>query len=132
MHLLGRRPPTRAWEHASGAWCGLLLLADTPAFAEAMPSKLGEYLACGLPVITTDLRRQAAVVRDSGAGVVVPAGGDESVGEAVAQVLRDWSGSADGRERLDTCAQAAVKHAAAARRERSVYEDFAHAVAALL
>lgn len=132
VHLLGRRPPTQAWEHASGAWCGLLLLADTPAFAEAMPSKLGEYLACGLPVITTDLRRQAAVVRDSGAGVVVPAGDDESVGEAVAQVLRDWSGSPAGLDRLDACGRAAVAHAEAANRESSVYEDFADAVAALL
>lgn len=130
VHLHGRRPPTQAWEHARGAWCGLLLLADTPAFAEALPSKLGEYLACGLPVISTDLRRQAGVVRESGAGVVVPSGDDASVGAAVGQVLRDWSGP--GRERRDDQADAALRYAAEQERRSSVYEDFADAVAALL
>ena len=131
VHLHGRRPPTQAWEHARGAWCGLLLLADTPAFAEALPSKLGEYLACGLPVITTDLPRQAEVVRGAGAGVVVPVGDDAAVGASVAEVLTRWS-SPEGRLELDACARNAVAHAEAAERESSVYEDFADAVAALL
>lgn len=132
VHLHGRRPPTQAWEHARGAWCGLLLLADTPAFAEAMPSKLGEYLACGLPVVTTDLRRQAGVVRESGAGMVVPTGSDEEVGAAVAQELNRWSGSESGRRDRDARAAAAVAYAAQSTRESGVYEDFADAVAALL
>lgn len=131
IHMHGRRPPTQAWEHARGAWCGLLLLADTPAFAAALPSKLGEYLACGLPVVTTDLPRQAAIVRGAGAGVVVPAGDDASVGAAVAASLRHWSSPAGAAE-LDAAAAAAVAHAAAAERESSVYEDFADAVAELL
>ncbi|GAB98185.1 glycosyltransferase involved in cell wall biosynthesis [Kineosphaera limosa] len=130
VHMYDRRPPTQAWQQARGAWCGLLLLADTPAFAEALPSKLGEYLACGLPVITTDLRRQAEVVRACGAGEVVPAGDDEQVGAAVAEVLRSWS--AEGRESRDAKAQAAVQYAAHQQRGSSVYEDFADTVAALL
>jgi glycosyltransferase involved in cell wall biosynthesis len=67
-----------------------MLLADTPAFQRAVPSKLVEYLACGLPVVTTDLPRQGGVVRDSGAGVVVPTGDDASVGAAVATALNRW------------------------------------------
>ncbi|GAB47083.1 glycosyltransferase [Mobilicoccus pelagius] len=91
----GRRPPREAWCLARGAWAGLLLLHDTPAFREALPSKVGEYLACGLPVVTTDLPRQAAVVRGSAGhgavGVVVPVGEDEAVGAAVAEHLRAWA-----------------------------------------
>lgn len=127
----GRRPPTQAWEHARGAWCGLLLLTDTPAFREAVPSKLSEYLACGLPVVTTDLPRQAAIVGESGAGVVVPGSADdEVVGAAVAQVLRDWSARPD--------ALTAPRAAATARAELDAaesgdpYAAFADAVAALL
>lgn len=132
VHLFGRRPPTQAWERARGAWCGLLLLADTPAFAQALPSKLGEYLACGLPVVTTDLARQGAVVRESRAGMVVPTGADEQVGAAVAEELTRWSGTGHGRSDRAARAQAALAHAAGQERGSSVYEDFADAVAALL
>src|SRR5690606_12171190 len=52
-----RQPPREAWRHASGAWVGLLLLDSTPAFRQAVPSKLYEYMACGLAVVATDLPR---------------------------------------------------------------------------
>ena len=91
----GRMPPAEAFALARGAWAGLLLLAATPAFADALPSKLHEYLACGLAVVTTDLPRSAALVRESGAGVVVPAWSpgepEDHVGAAVGAVLRGWS-----------------------------------------
>lgn len=67
-----RLPPREAWAHARGAWAGLLLLEDTPAFRRAVPSKLYEYLACGLAVLATPLPRVAAILADSGAGVTVP------------------------------------------------------------
>lgn len=85
----GRRPPAEAWRVAAGAWCGLALLDDTRAFRDAVPSKLYEYLACGLPVVVTDLPRQAAIVEDAGAGAVVTAGPDRA--RAAAAVLRRWS-----------------------------------------
>ena len=90
VRLHGRRPPAKAWAMAPGAWCGLMLLGDTPAFQRAIPSKLHEYLACGLPVISTDLPRQSQVLRSSGAGAVVPLGDDATVGAAVADLLNGW------------------------------------------
>lgn len=90
VRLHGRRPPRSAWADAAGAWVGLLLLADTPAFREALPSKIHEYLACGLPVVTTDLPRQAELVRAAAAGVVLPGGDDEAVGAALGAQLRAW------------------------------------------
>jgi glycosyltransferase involved in cell wall biosynthesis len=89
VRLHGRRPPEQAWRLASQAWCGLALLEDTPAFREALPSKLYEYLGCGLAVVVSDLPRQAALVRDAGAGVVVPAGA--GAGEAAGGVLARWA-----------------------------------------
>lgn len=146
--LHGRKPPRDAWQLATGAWAGMLLLTDTPAFRDALPSKVGEYLACGLPVITTDLPRQAAVIRGTGVGgaptdgrgdaagaaglgpcgVVVPNGTDEQVGAAVAEHLRAWA--ADPAE-LHGLRAAALAASARGRRE-DPYAAFAAAVVDLL
>jgi glycosyltransferase involved in cell wall biosynthesis len=80
----GRRPPPQSWQLASGAWVGLSLLEDTPAFRDAVPSKLYEYLEAGLAVATTPLPRAADIVVRSGAGVVVP---DAA---ALSATLRAW------------------------------------------
>ncbi|TDE96138.1 glycosyltransferase [Occultella glacieicola] len=80
-----RLPPADAWAAATGASVGLSLLDDTPAFRAAMPSKIYEYLATGLPVLTTGLPRPAELLRSSGAGVVVT--GSAEAG----QVLAGWT-----------------------------------------
>ncbi|GEA83517.1 hypothetical protein CWIS_16015 [Cellulomonas sp. A375-1] len=98
----GRQPPREAWTFASGAWVGFLMLDATPAFRDAIPSKLYEYLACGLAVIATDLPRSAAVVRETRAGVVVA-----DTGQA-AQALRAWAADPAELERLRTAALAAA------------------------
>jgi glycosyltransferase involved in cell wall biosynthesis len=77
-------PSREAWAITRGAWVGLLLLEPTPAFREAMPSKLYEYLACGLPVVATPLPRVADLLATTGAGVVV----DDASG--VTAILRRW------------------------------------------
>ena len=85
----GRMAPAQSWTLASGAWIGFALLDDTAAFHDAVPSQLYEYLACGLPAVVTDLPRQAALVRESGAGVVVA----DAVGAAAA--LEDFANDPD-------------------------------------
>jgi glycosyltransferase involved in cell wall biosynthesis len=67
----GRLTPRRAWEVASGAWAGFCLLGRTPAFVDAVPSKLYEYLAAGVVPIVSDLPRQRLVVGAAGSGIVV-------------------------------------------------------------
>lgn len=79
----GRRPPEQAWAFATGAWVGLSLLHDTPAFRDAIPSKVYEFISCGLPVIATALPRQAELIERTGAGQVVT-----SVPEAIAAMSR--------------------------------------------
>ena len=129
----GRKPPREAWRLARGAWVGLLLLHDTPAFRDALPSKVGEYLACGLPVVTTDLPRQAAVVLgDPGrgaAGVVVDVGEDDHVGAAVAAHLEAWARTPGA---LHEMRQHAVAASARGGGHESPYARFARAVAELL
>lgn len=129
----GRLPPAESYALAEGAWAGLLLLADTPAFADALPSKLYEYLACGLAIVTTDLPRSAALVHETGAGVAVPgwrpeAPDDERVGASVGKVLRDWSAHP---EAVDALRAGAAASARAVRSEPSGYDDLARAVTEL-
>lgn len=81
----GRRPPRDALQLASRAWVGLCLLEPTPAFVAALPSKIHEYLACGLAVLTTPLARASELVTKAGAGAVV------EDADAAAAVLRSWS-----------------------------------------
>jgi glycosyltransferase involved in cell wall biosynthesis len=78
VRLHGRLPPARSWKVAQGAWVGLALLEDTPAFREAVPTKLYEYLAHGLAVVVTPLPRVQALVHEAGAGAVAATSQDVS------------------------------------------------------
>ena len=66
----GKLAPKQSWQFAKGAWVGLSLLDATPAFIDAVPSKLYEYLTSGLAVISTDLPRSAKVISESNSGVI--------------------------------------------------------------
>jgi glycosyltransferase involved in cell wall biosynthesis len=88
----GRLAPNESWKIAQGAWVGLSLLEPTPAFVAAVPSKLYEYAACGLPIISTPLPRCVELVRQSEAGVIA------STPTEIASAFNSWSSSAAGRE----------------------------------
>ncbi|PRY55873.1 glycosyltransferase involved in cell wall biosynthesis [Knoellia remsis] len=66
----GRQPPAQAWAIAHGAWVGFALLEDTPAFRDALPSKLHEYIAAGLVPVVTPLPRQRRLCEEVGGFVV--------------------------------------------------------------
>jgi glycosyltransferase involved in cell wall biosynthesis len=119
----GRLPPAEAWTYAAGAWAGLALLEQTPAFERALPSKVYEYLACGLAVVTTPLPRPSELVLTSGAGVVV-----RSVGE-VSDTLNRWS---DDPDIVDRMREAARDWAAQHLSGPSPYDELAAEVVALV
>jgi glycosyltransferase involved in cell wall biosynthesis len=64
----GRLAPAKSWEISRGAWVGLSLLHSTPAFSEAVPSKVYEYAFMGIPVLATPLPRVAMMLSDGGFG----------------------------------------------------------------
>ncbi|MGL5857340.1 MAG: glycosyltransferase, partial [Angustibacter sp.] len=68
----GFQPSDVARRHLDGALAGLSLLRDEPNYRVSMPTKVVEYLASGVPAITTPLPLAADLVRRTGSGVVVP------------------------------------------------------------
>lgn len=80
----GRLPPNESWKFAQGAWVGLSLLEPTPAFIEAIPSKLYEYMSVGLASISTPLPRCIELQATSNFGAI------ESTPEDVATRLEYW------------------------------------------
>jgi glycosyltransferase involved in cell wall biosynthesis len=123
VRMHGRMPPAESWRFASGAWAGLSLLADTPAFRDAVPSKVYEYFAVGLPVVATPLPRVRAIVEESGAGAVVVSASD------AAAVLQRWS---TDPARLALSREAALRWAEDSLPAVSPYDDLAAEVARLL
>jgi glycosyltransferase involved in cell wall biosynthesis len=123
IRLHGRQPPAEAWRIAEGAWASLALLQPTPAFIEAMPSKIYEYLASGLPVVSTRLPRQTRIIEESGGGVLI-----DTVAEA-AETLRRWSDDPGELEKLRDCAlQWAADHLPTT----TPYDEMADAIQDLL
>ncbi|GAA4895422.1 hypothetical protein GCM10025789_11110 [Tessaracoccus lubricantis] len=117
-----RQPPTEAWRIAAGADVGLCLLADTPAFRDAMPSKVYEYLAMGMPTVATPLPRVRELIEGTGAGVIV-----DGV-PAVVEALRAYARDAAHRQALIANARAAGEEL----RERpSPYDEAAGLIAGL-
>ncbi|WP_019629117.1 glycosyltransferase [Actinomadura atramentaria] len=82
-------PNDRALRIAEGATAGLALLHDNPNHRHSMPTKVVEYMARGLPVITTPNPAAAALVEDAGAGIVVPYGDPVAVADAVRRLCAD-------------------------------------------
>ncbi len=118
----GRRPPRQAWAIADGAWAGLALLDPTPAFLAAVPTKLYEYLACGLAVVASPLPRMTAIVDSSGAGRTV-------LGvDAVSATLHEWSARP---ELVDQHRANALRWAATELAGPSPYDELAVRVARL-
>lgn len=123
VRLHGRMPPAAAWRLAEGAWAGLSLLESTPAFEAAIPSKIYEYFACGLPVLTTPIKRAAALVGDAGAGAVV------RDAEQAAETLRAWSGA--GRGDYERLRLAALRQSLADQGAETPYDRLAKALTQL-
>lgn len=80
-------PNRLALARIPGALAGLLLLADKANYRHSQPTKLIEYLAHGVPAISTPHPLPTALLDDTGAGVVIPFGPPAVVVEAVVEAV---------------------------------------------
>lgn len=74
--------------------CDVVLVPHAPLklFAETVPSKLFEVMACGRPLVASVAGEAAEIVRSSGGGLVVEPGDPVSLAEAIGETLDDKSG----------------------------------------
>jgi glycosyltransferase involved in cell wall biosynthesis len=82
-------PNDEAMPMLDGALAGLSLLHDEPNFRHSMPTKVVEYMARGVPVVTTPLPAAAELASGHECGFVVPFGDVAAAAAAVLELDRD-------------------------------------------
>jgi len=89
VHWHGFVPNEQALALADGALAGLSLLQDEANFRVSMPTKVIEYMARGLPVITTPLPLAVDLVTSADCGFVVPFNDPRAACEAILKLHAD-------------------------------------------
>ncbi|RKS76344.1 glycosyltransferase involved in cell wall biosynthesis [Actinomadura pelletieri DSM 43383] len=88
LRWYGFVPNDRALRIAEGAMAGLALLHDEPNYRHSMPTKIVEYMARGVPVITTPNPPAVHIVEPADCGLIVPFDAPDAAAKAVLR-LRD-------------------------------------------
>ena len=96
MAVHGFVPNGHALAALPGAAAGLSLLQDHPNYRHSMPTKVLEYLAHGVPVVSTPLPAVVSLMEGRDWGLIVPFDDDSAVLDAVKALL----GDAELRHRL--------------------------------
>ncbi|MFF8726486.1 glycosyltransferase [Streptomyces sp. NPDC015171] len=89
LRWYGFLPNDRALARLSGALAGLSLLHDQPNYRHSRPTKVVEYMAHGVPVVTTPTPLAAGLVERHGCGLVVPYGDPQATADAVRALAGD-------------------------------------------
>jgi glycosyltransferase involved in cell wall biosynthesis len=84
-------PNDQAMPMLDGALAGLSLLHDEPNFRHSLPTKVVEYMARGIPVVTTPLPAAAELATRHECGLVVPFGDARAAADAVLELAGDAS-----------------------------------------
>ena len=85
----GFLPNDEALAFVDGALAGLSLLHDEPNYRHSRPTKVMEYMAHGVPVISTPTPPARDLVESADCGIVVPFGDAKAATEAVRTMLAD-------------------------------------------
>lgn len=83
LRFLGHLPRLAALDAVRGADIGVVPHHRTDFWNTTVPNKLFDYMAAGLPVVTSDAIPSERIVRESGAGEVFRAGNAQSLADAV-------------------------------------------------
>ena len=89
VHWHGFVPNADALRLVEGALAGLSLLQDEANFRHSMPTKIAEYMARGVPAISTPLPLAAELVEAADGGFVVPFNDPRAAADAILKLDAD-------------------------------------------
>jgi glycosyltransferase involved in cell wall biosynthesis len=89
VHWHGFLPNEEALAIAAGALAGLSLLHDEANFRHSMPTKVAEYMARGVPVITTPLPLAVELAETADCGFIVPFNDPGAAADAILKLDAD-------------------------------------------
>jgi len=106
VHYLGVLDRSAVADLLSRVRLGLLLLQPEPNFLNAMPIKLFEYMAAGIPVIASDFPLWRRIIGEAGCGLLVDPRDPQAIVRAIEYLLsHDAEAEAMGlRGRQAACA----------------------------
>ena len=87
LRFMGKTDPKVAFEAASEAFVGLALLKPVGDFAESYPTKIFEYMAVGLPVVTSDFPLYRSVVGAAACGFCIHVTNAQALADALSWLL---------------------------------------------
>lgn len=82
-------PNAEAMRLVDGSLAGLSLLQDEANFRHSMPTKVAEYMARGVPVVSTPLPLAVQLVEAADAGFVVPFNDPNAAADAILKLAAD-------------------------------------------
>lgn len=86
--FIENQPPEKMSKILALADVALVHLKDSPLMGIAIPSKIQAYMAAGKPIIAASSGDAESVIRESGAGRVVPPERPECIAEAILELHR--------------------------------------------
>ncbi len=89
VSVLGWQSRAQVMELLDSAIAGLVTLLPTPNHKEALPIKLFEYMAAGLPVIASDFPLWRNIVEECECGLLVDPADPQQIAEAIAWVVEN-------------------------------------------
>jgi len=92
LSVFDRLPLEEAYAQSRDAAIGLAVLHPTGNYSESYPTKMFEYMACGLPVLASDFPLYRSVVESSGAGRCANPTNWFAMADVVQQMLADAEG----------------------------------------
>jgi len=84
IRFYGYLPATEGWPLIARCHIGLAILQPVPNYRESYPTKLFEYMALGLPVITSNFPLYQAIVEKEQCGLCVDPTSPAAVAQAIA------------------------------------------------
>ncbi len=88
VEFMGWQPRSSLRAILSSAKAGLILLHPELPFLEALPAKLFEYMAAGVPVVASDFPLWRKIIEEVGCGILVDPLDVDAIGRAIAYLLQ--------------------------------------------